>query len=328
MPNFLLILLIIWLAFFGGAIGSFINVVVYRLPRGISLNHPGSRCPACEHPIRWYHNIPVLGWIALGGRCYDCGAKISFRYPLVEAITASLFVALALAGPLAEAADGPAQMSLSQLWTAVAFHAAWLSALLCLVLIEQDSHPASDTRPLRYLGSSTIFLGLLLPCVWPHLTAEMVAQVDDTVDPRTGALIAALKGGVTGFLLSVLALSATGFGPAGARGRTIAVGNLTLVGAFLGWQAIALVGTGAALGHLGMVALARYVPKMRPMPWSMLLFPLAVVWVVGQRPLADLYTLAESSLGRATLPAAFLAVFVLSLLGRAIARLARPPAIR
>jgi leader peptidase (prepilin peptidase)/N-methyltransferase len=80
----------------GLAVGSFLNVVIYRVPRGESLLHPGSHCPSCQAPIRARHNIPVLGWLLLRGRCYDCGAPISVRYPLVELGTGLLFLALAL----------------------------------------------------------------------------------------------------------------------------------------------------------------------------------------------------------------------------------------
>jgi prepilin signal peptidase PulO-like enzyme (type II secretory pathway) len=84
-----------WVAFLGGAIGSFLNVVVYRLPRGLSLSHPGSACPNCKHAIRWYDNIPVLGWLKLGGKCRDCKTPISIRYPIIEAVVAVMFVAIA-----------------------------------------------------------------------------------------------------------------------------------------------------------------------------------------------------------------------------------------
>ena len=83
-----------WLFALGGIVGSFLNVVVYRLPAGRSIVHPGSQCPACGHLIRWYHNLPIVSWLLLGGRCHDCRAKISARYPLVELITALLFVGL------------------------------------------------------------------------------------------------------------------------------------------------------------------------------------------------------------------------------------------
>lgn len=85
------LIVIFWFMLIGGAIGSFLNVVIYRLPNGMSLVRPGSHCPKCGYPIRWYDNVPVFGWGALGGKCRDCKAPISFRYPLVETICAILF---------------------------------------------------------------------------------------------------------------------------------------------------------------------------------------------------------------------------------------------
>jgi leader peptidase (prepilin peptidase) / N-methyltransferase len=80
------------LAAVGGLIiGSFLNVVAYRLPRGESLAHPPSRCPACEAPVKPYDNIPVVSWVLLRGKCRSCGAPISWRYPAVEAITGLLY---------------------------------------------------------------------------------------------------------------------------------------------------------------------------------------------------------------------------------------------
>jgi leader peptidase (prepilin peptidase)/N-methyltransferase len=82
---------------FGLLVGSFLNVVIYRLPRKESLNRPASRCPQCETPIKPWDNIPVVSWLLLRGRCRNCGAAISPRYPLVEALTAAVFVGAALA---------------------------------------------------------------------------------------------------------------------------------------------------------------------------------------------------------------------------------------
>jgi leader peptidase (prepilin peptidase) / N-methyltransferase len=75
----------------GASIGSFLNVVIHRMPLRLSLVHPGSRCPSCEHPIAPYDNVPVVSWLLLRGRCRRCGAPISPRYPAVELLTAVAF---------------------------------------------------------------------------------------------------------------------------------------------------------------------------------------------------------------------------------------------
>jgi leader peptidase (prepilin peptidase) / N-methyltransferase len=78
----------------GGLIGSFLNVVIWRLPRDESIVSPGSRCPSCERPIAPYDNLPVVSWLFLRGRCRHCGTSISPRYPLVELLTALAFAAV------------------------------------------------------------------------------------------------------------------------------------------------------------------------------------------------------------------------------------------
>jgi leader peptidase (prepilin peptidase) / N-methyltransferase len=81
---------------FGATIGSFLNVVAYRLPRAESLVHPGSRCPGCGTAIKVYDNVPVFGWLLLRGRCRTCRVPISPRYPIIEALTAALAAAVVL----------------------------------------------------------------------------------------------------------------------------------------------------------------------------------------------------------------------------------------
>jgi leader peptidase (prepilin peptidase)/N-methyltransferase len=78
------LLILAWAFAVGAAVGSFLNVVVARVPAGESVVHPRSRCPACRTPIAWYDNLPVLSWLLLRGRCRSCRSHISFRYPLVE----------------------------------------------------------------------------------------------------------------------------------------------------------------------------------------------------------------------------------------------------
>ncbi len=77
----------------GLVVGSFMNVVVARIPHGKSVVRPGSHCPKCRKPVRWYDNIPVLSYVALRGKCRHCGQGISIRYPVIEALTGLLFLA-------------------------------------------------------------------------------------------------------------------------------------------------------------------------------------------------------------------------------------------
>lgn len=85
-------MLYILCALLGLAIGSFLNVVIWRLPQGMSISHPPSACPRCQRGIKWYENIPVLSWVALRGKCRGCKLPISIRYPLIEIVSAIVFI--------------------------------------------------------------------------------------------------------------------------------------------------------------------------------------------------------------------------------------------
>ena len=87
----------IWVAFafaFGACVGGFLNVVIYRLPRDKSLVRPGSACPGCNKAIAFYDNIPLVSWLMLGGKCRNCKTSISFRYFVIELLTAIIFAGL------------------------------------------------------------------------------------------------------------------------------------------------------------------------------------------------------------------------------------------
>lgn len=109
----------------GAAIGSFLNVVIHRLPAGESIVSPASRCPSCHTPLRPRDNIPLLSWLVLRGRCRSCAAPISPRYPIVEALTAALFVLVAAV----EGIDGQLALSLP-----------FVAMLVAVAAIDLDHH--------------------------------------------------------------------------------------------------------------------------------------------------------------------------------------------
>ncbi len=130
----------------GAVVGSFLNVVIWRLPRRRSIVSPGSSCPACGAAIRWYDNIPLLSWLVLRARCRACGARISIRYPLVEAAAAVLAV-------LAMARYGVTVAGLE----AALF--SWVSLALGVIDLEHQILPDVITYPSIALGLAGAALG-------------------------------------------------------------------------------------------------------------------------------------------------------------------------
>lgn len=96
MDSYILTCVYVLTGLLGLCVGSFLNVVIYRLPRGMSLSHPGSHCTTCDYSLRWYDNIPVLSWLMLGGRCRKCREPISIRYTVVELVNMALWLLSAI----------------------------------------------------------------------------------------------------------------------------------------------------------------------------------------------------------------------------------------
>ncbi len=147
LPAALVPLFAAWSALVGAAVGSFLNVLIARVPVGESIVRPGSRCPRCKTPIRWYDNLPVVSWLVLRARCRACGARISARYPLVEALGAAAAV-------VAFARHG--------LSGAAAAEFAFAAALLALAFIDLDTWllPNAITWPLIAFGLAMGLLGI------------------------------------------------------------------------------------------------------------------------------------------------------------------------
>ena len=227
----------------GALIGSFLNVVIHRVPREQSIVLPSSKCPKCQAEIKPYDNIPVLSYLILRGRCRSCGVRISPRYPAVEALTGLLFAAVAWH-------DG--------LSYALAFDLAFVAAMIALIFIDAEHMILPNV--ITYPG---VLFALLTRLLLPYLVAP--AHFDDLPQllatfPKLplsavsliGAALGALIGGgslwLMGFLWEKLrGIEAMGFGD---------VKMMLMVGAFLGWRLTLLtIMMGALSGSLAGIAM-------------------------------------------------------------------------
>ncbi len=203
-------------ALFGAIIGSFLNVVIHRLPREESIAFPNSRCPACNAPIQFYDNIPVLSYLILRGRCRKCGASISPRYPAVEVLTAFLFALVAYTSGL----------SLS-----LPFDLLFVASLIALIFI--DAEHMILPNAITYPGAS---LALIIRLFVPNFEGTGMFMSAHAAPPEwmmsfAGAILGAIVGGgslwLTGFLWKRLrGVDAMGLGD---------VKMMLMVGAYLGW---------------------------------------------------------------------------------------------
>lgn len=206
-------LLIIACAVFGLIIGSFLNVVIWRVPRGENLSHPGSHCPRCNHAIRAYDNIPVISWLILRGKCRDCGNPISVRYPLVEAFTGLMF---ALTGWLV----GYSILLVPMLW--------FVAVCIALAMIDID---------VKRLPNSLVLSSWAVVAVGLAVTAG----VEGSWDQLASAGLGALAMGAAYLLLAVIYPAGMGMGD---------VKLAVLLGMVLGWFGVAQVAVGFFAGFL------------------------------------------------------------------------------
>lgn len=212
----------------GLTVGSFLNVVIHRLPRGESVVSPGSRCPSCGTPIRWFHNVPLFSWLALGGRCASCRAPIGWQYPLVEAATGAIWAGnVALSGVGPEAARG----------------IAFLTLLLAIAVIDARHYIIPDELS---LGGAV--LGLTLAALPGALSVPE-------------AVVGAVVGG--GVLWLAALLGTWAFRKEAMGGGDIKM--MTMIGAFLGWKgALLTVFLGALAGTLVFVPIALRSDRLVP----------------------------------------------------------------
>lgn len=230
----------------GASIGSFLNVVVYRLPARMSLLHPGSHCPQCKTPIKPSDNVPVLGWLRLQGRCRACCTAIAPRYPLVEATTGILFVLVAWRFSLPLPAVG--------YWV-------FTSWLLALALIDWDTRTLPNP-----LTQSGLVLGLLF----------QVAIALQT--PEGGDLPHQFMLGVGGAVVGIWVMDLIRVGGTLLFQKDAMGGGdpklAAMMGAWLGWKLVLLSGflasaIGAFVGG-GAIALG-LLQRDQPIPFGPLL---------------------------------------------------------
>jgi leader peptidase (prepilin peptidase)/N-methyltransferase len=251
-------LLAVWSAALGLVIGSFLNVVIWRLPRGESIVRPPSHCPSCGHQVRARDNVPVVSWLLLRGRCRDCQATISARYPLVELGTGVVFVVLALRIGLEP--ELPAFLYLGAIGVALA-------------MIDIDVKRLPNAIVLPSYPVVTVLLG-----------------VAAAAEGEWGALLRAVLAGLAlyafYFLLMMVYPRGMGFGDVKLAG---------ILGAYLGWLGWGELVVGSFLAFLvgGVFGLALMVigragrKSAIPFgPWMLLGALLGILWGGA---LADLY---------------------------------------
>lgn len=209
---------------FGSLIGSFLNVVVYRVPLGRSIAYPPSACTACGGRIRAFDNVPVLSWLLLRGRCRDCGVPISARYPLVELGTAVLFGVVLLRFLTAPATGSAASVVASVLQLIAFLFLAGVSVALALIDIDVHRLPNALVLPIVPIGA--ILLGI-------------TSLASDDVGQLLRAVLAAAASLLLYFALALVRPGGMGMGDV-----KLSAGLGLFVG-WLGWPTL-LVGTFAA----------------------------------------------------------------------------------
>lgn len=184
---------------YGACVGSFLNVVIYRLPEGRSLISPGSHCPDCGKTIAWYDNIPVLSWLFLRGKCRFCRTPISFQYPLVELITAALFAGLFAIYYFSDLRPGFSEQGLAATWPVLVVHLALLAALLAATVI--DARLFIIPLPIPWV--MTLIAVLTLPL---SVAFGWVPNPQRIAPLATGPGVGAAIGGAAGLALSLILL--------------------------------------------------------------------------------------------------------------------------
>lgn len=249
----------IWAGLFGLVVGSFLNVVIYRMPRMVAVSKGRSCCPSCDRQLRWFHNIPILSYLFLRGRCAFCSEPISVRYPLVELANSLLYLYCF------------SRFGFS--WEFVIF--AYLSsALLAIFFIDLEFQIIPDliTLPGIILGLAAAFVPGGLGII--------------------GALVGLAAGGGSLYLIALL-------GDWLFKKESMGGGDIkmaAMLGAFLGWQKILLIFLSASIiGLVASIALMAFSEKLRRtrlIPFGPFLATAAMLAIVYGQQIIDFYVVS------------------------------------
>lgn len=322
-PALIVALVVLWLLIIGGSVGSFLNVVVYRLPRGLSLVHPGSHCPRCGTPILARDNIPVVGWLKLRGRCRACHGPIAGRYPTIELVTALIFLGLALVEPLGGGANlpishGPGVEGVYPLWGLLAFHFVLMCGLLAAGLIAYDG----EAVPGR-LWAMVWLIGFAAPAAWPRLRPVGAPQLDDGWQTLIVALLGGLAGTAVGVALGAASWPASTVVARGRSGNLAGIAAGAVVGAFLGWQAAAVVIFIAGVAWAGWQLVRNLAKLQLDLPWLMFLGATTLAWLFAWRTVVEAWPIFGLQAPWYLPLVATLATLIVALAGRTLADSAR-----
>jgi leader peptidase (prepilin peptidase)/N-methyltransferase len=268
-PATIKLFLEVYLFALGAVTGSFLNVCILRLPEGKSLVWPGSHCPKCEKPIRWFDNIPIISFIILGGRCRRCGSSISWQYPAVELLTACFFVLL---------------MQRFTNFIALAIYLLFTCSLIVVTFIDLKHYIIPDE-----ISIPGVFVGLAISLLPARLAGGQLVS-----NSFLDSLIGCITGG--GILFLVAEFSLIFLKKEGMGGGDVKL--LAMIGAFLGWKLVLMtIIVGSVIGAAVGVALIMLRLKTRAdyIPFGPYLALGAILAVIcGDRLLALYLAFGES----------------------------------